>query len=108
MNSLDWVLRQQEGQFFERKSCFAFLKAKLRPVRAVARDVVETLARKAQSVGGGLSSQLSRTAPGIALNELSSTLIEISNILIDFGLNMKVLDICLKLTETASKIKGNS
>jgi len=48
------------------------------------------------------------TVSGIALNELSSTLIEISSILIGFGLDMKVLDICLKLTETASKMKGNS
>ncbi len=61
MNSLDWVLRQQEGQFFERKSCFDRLKGKLRPVRAVARDVAETLAPEAHSGCGGFSSQLSRT-----------------------------------------------
>ncbi|MCX5916925.1 MAG: putative DNA binding domain-containing protein [Deltaproteobacteria bacterium] len=54
MNSLDWVLRQQEGQFFERKSCFDRLKGKLRPVRAVARDVAETLAAMANSDGGAL------------------------------------------------------
>ncbi len=52
MNSLDWVLRQQEGQFFERKSCFDRLKGKLRPVRAVARDVAETLAAMANADGG--------------------------------------------------------
>ncbi len=44
MSELDWVLRQQEGQFFERESCFDRLKGKLRPVRVVARDVAETLA----------------------------------------------------------------
>ena len=54
MNSLDWVLRQQEGQFFERKSCFDRLKGKLRPVRAVARDVAETLAAMANADGGVL------------------------------------------------------
>jgi predicted HTH transcriptional regulator len=54
MNSLNWVLRQQEGQFFERKSCFDRLKGKLRPVRAVARDVAETLAEMANADGGVL------------------------------------------------------
>jgi ATP-dependent DNA helicase RecG len=54
MNSLNWVLRQQEGQFFERKSCFDRLKGKLRPVRAVARDVAETLAAMANADGGVL------------------------------------------------------
>jgi ATP-dependent DNA helicase RecG len=54
MNSLDWVLRQQEGQFFERKSCFDRLKGKLRPVRLVARDVSETLAAMANADGGSL------------------------------------------------------
>ena len=55
MSDLDWVLRQQEGQFFERKSCFDRLKGKLRPVRAVARDVAETLAAMANADGGSLS-----------------------------------------------------
>ncbi len=55
MNSLDWVLRQQEGQFFERKSCFDRLKGKLRPVRAVARDVAEALAIMANADGGALA-----------------------------------------------------
>ena len=54
MNSLNWVLRQQEGQFFERKSCLDRLKGKLRPVRAVARDVAETLAAIANGDGGFL------------------------------------------------------
>lgn len=44
MSNLDWVLRQLEGQFFERKSCFDRLKGKLRPARSVARDVAEVLA----------------------------------------------------------------
>jgi ATP-dependent DNA helicase RecG len=52
--SLDWVLHQQEGQFFERKSCFDRLKGKLRPARAVARDVAETLADMANADGGAL------------------------------------------------------
>jgi hypothetical protein len=55
MNSLNWVLRQQERQFFERKSCFDRLKGKLRPVRAVARDVAETLAAMANADGGALA-----------------------------------------------------
>jgi hypothetical protein len=54
MNSLEWVLRQQEGQFFERKSCFDRLKGKLRPVRAAARDVAETLTAMANADGGSL------------------------------------------------------
>ena len=54
MSDLDWILRQQEGQFFERKSCFDRLKGKLRPVRAVARDVAETLAAMANADGGVL------------------------------------------------------
>ena len=54
MNSLDWVLRQHEGQFFERKSCFDRFKGKLRPVRAVARDVAETIAAMANADGGAL------------------------------------------------------
>ena len=62
MSDLDWILRQQEGQFFERKSCFDRLKGKLRPMRAVARDVAEKLVREAHSVGGGFSSRLSTTA----------------------------------------------
>jgi len=51
MNSLEWVLRQQEGQFFERKSCFDRLKGKLRPVRAAARDVAETVGAMANAGG---------------------------------------------------------
>ena len=35
------------------------------------------------------------------MNELSSTLIGISSILIDFGLEMKVLDFCLERTDNS-------
>jgi hypothetical protein len=54
MSDLDWILRQQEGQFFERKSCFDRLKGKLRPVRAAARDVAETVAAMADADYGVL------------------------------------------------------
>ncbi len=56
MSSLDWILHQQEGQFFERKSCFDRSKGKsrLRPVRDVARDIAETLAAMANADGGTL------------------------------------------------------
>lgn len=38
MSNLDWILHQQEGQFFERKSCFDRPKdeTKLRPVSDTA------------------------------------------------------------------------
>lgn len=41
MTDFDWILHQQEGQFFERKSCFDSSqdKVKLRPMRAEARDM---------------------------------------------------------------------
>ena len=54
MSGLDWIFHQQEGQFFERKSCFdrSKGKVKLRPVRDVARDVAETLAAMANADGG--------------------------------------------------------
>lgn len=56
MSSFDWILHQEEGQFFERKSCFdrSSAKAKLRPVRDVARDVAETLTAMANADGGVL------------------------------------------------------
>ena len=40
MIAFKWILHQQEGQFFERKSCFdrSQEKARRRPVRDVARD----------------------------------------------------------------------
>lgn len=56
MSNLDWILRQHEGQFFERKSCCdrSKGKAKLRPVRDVTRVVAETLAAMANADGGVL------------------------------------------------------
>jgi ATP-dependent DNA helicase RecG len=55
-DDLSWLLRQQEGQFFERKSCHdrSSGKAKLRPARDVARDVTETLSAMANADGGTL------------------------------------------------------
>jgi len=56
MSNVDWVLCQQEGQFFERKSCHDRSKGRLnlRPVRDVARDIAETLAAMANADGGTL------------------------------------------------------
>jgi ATP-dependent DNA helicase RecG len=56
MTDFDWILHQQEGQFFERKSCFDRSQSKIRrrPVRDVARDVAETLAAMANADGGAL------------------------------------------------------
>src|SRR4030042_4473829 len=56
MNDFEWILHQQEGQFFERKSCFDRSQGKVgrRPVRDVARDVAETLAAMANADGGSL------------------------------------------------------
>ncbi|MDO9228267.1 MAG: hypothetical protein Q7U03_01755 [Syntrophales bacterium] len=41
MSDFEWILHQQEGQFFEWKSCFDSSqdKVKLRPMRAEARDM---------------------------------------------------------------------
>ena len=57
MSNLEWILHQQESQFFERKSCFdrSRGKAKLRPARDVARDVAATLAAIANAGGGTLA-----------------------------------------------------
>lgn len=56
MSDFEWILNQQEGQFFERKSCFDRSQGKVRrrPVRDVARDVAETLAAMANADGGAL------------------------------------------------------
>jgi ATP-dependent DNA helicase RecG len=56
MTDLKWILHQQEGQFFERKSCFDRSQGKVRrrPVRDVAWDVAETLAAMANADGGAL------------------------------------------------------
>lgn len=57
MKDLDWVLTQTEGQFFERKGCYdrSGSKPKLRPARAVAKDIAETLAAMANADGGTLA-----------------------------------------------------
>ncbi|MGA9351042.1 MAG: ATP-binding protein [Anaerolineae bacterium] len=57
MDNLDWVLHQDEGQFFERKSCYEHTAEGLRrrDVRAVAWDVTETLAAIANADGGILA-----------------------------------------------------
>ncbi|RMF37507.1 MAG: ATP-binding protein, partial [Chloroflexi bacterium] len=54
MENLDWLLRQEEGQFFERKSCYDRTPhgVQLRKVRDVARDVAETVAAMANADGG--------------------------------------------------------
>ncbi|MBI2864014.1 MAG: putative DNA binding domain-containing protein [Chloroflexi bacterium] len=54
MSELEWVLHQDEGQFFDRKSCYdrSAGKVKRRPVRDVARDVAETLVAMANADGG--------------------------------------------------------
>ncbi|MBW6487024.1 MAG: ATP-binding protein [Syntrophobacterales bacterium] len=56
MSVFGWILHQQEGQFFERKSCCdrSQGKVKLRPVRDVAWDVAETLAAMANADGSVL------------------------------------------------------
>ncbi|MBW6486675.1 MAG: putative DNA binding domain-containing protein [Syntrophobacterales bacterium] len=56
MSDFDWILHQEEGQFFERKSCFdrSQDKVRRRPVRDVAWDVAETLAAMANADGGTL------------------------------------------------------
>jgi ATP-dependent DNA helicase RecG len=56
MSGLDWVLRQEEGQFFERKSCYdrSGSKPKSRPVKDVAKDVAEALSAMANADGGTL------------------------------------------------------
>jgi ATP-dependent DNA helicase RecG len=56
MSDFNWILHQEEGQFFERKSCFDRSQGKVRrrPVRDVAWDVAETLAAMANADGGAL------------------------------------------------------
>ncbi len=52
-----WLLSHEEGQFFERKSCYdrSGRSPKRRNVREVARDVAETLAAMANADGGTLA-----------------------------------------------------
>lgn len=56
MVDFSWVHQQQEGQFFERKSCYerASGRMHLRPAADVARDVAETMAAMANADGGVL------------------------------------------------------
>mgnify|MGYP005836619841 CR=1 FL=1 len=57
MQDWQWLKTQQEGQFFDRKSCIdrSGKRPKRRDVRAVAWDVAETLAAMANSDGGTLA-----------------------------------------------------
>ena len=57
MDNLDWLRTWQEGQFFERKSCYERSANRLRrrPVRDVARDVAETMVAMANADGGLLA-----------------------------------------------------
>lgn len=57
MREWGWLKTQQEGQFFERKSCYdrSGSRPKPRPAREVARDVAETLAAMANADGGTLA-----------------------------------------------------
>jgi len=57
MQNWKWLKTHQEGQFFERKSCYdrSGQKPKLRSAREVARDVAETLAAMANADGGTLA-----------------------------------------------------
>ncbi len=53
--SIKRLLRQPEGQFLERKSCYEYIgRWKLRKARDVARDVAETLSAFANADGGTL------------------------------------------------------
>ncbi len=57
MRDWQWLKTQQEGQFFERKSCYdrSSQSPKLRPAREVAREVAETLTAMANADGGTLA-----------------------------------------------------
>lgn len=56
MSDLEWVLHQDEGQFFERKGGWDTTSgpAKPRDPRSVAKDIAETLAAMANADGGSL------------------------------------------------------
>ena len=56
MSELDWILNQEEGQFFERKGCWDTTDGPLKPrdARAVAKDIAETMAAMANADGGSL------------------------------------------------------
>ena len=53
---IERLLRQPEGQFLERKSCYEYIKGnwRIRKAKDVARDVAETLAAFANADGGTL------------------------------------------------------
>jgi len=57
MQDWQWLKTQQEGQFFERKSCYdrSHKRSKRRSAREVGRDVAETLAAMANADGGTLA-----------------------------------------------------
>ena len=57
MRDWNWLKTQQEGQFFERKSCIdrSGKRPKRRKVREVARDIAETIAAMANADGGTLA-----------------------------------------------------
>ncbi len=54
MRDWEWLKSQQEGQFFERKSCYdrSGKRPKRRSARTVAQDVAESLAAMANADGG--------------------------------------------------------
>jgi len=57
MTDWNWVLRNPEGQFLERKSCYdrSGGRVRRRNVRSVARDIAETLSAMANADGGTLA-----------------------------------------------------
>jgi len=56
MSDLEWVLHQDEGQFFERKGCWDTTDGPTKPrdARNVAKDIAETMAAMANADGGSL------------------------------------------------------
>ncbi len=56
MDNVGWILRREEGPFFERKSCYDRTTGvpRRRSVRDVARDVAETITAMANADGGVL------------------------------------------------------
>lgn len=57
MNDMKWLLHQEEGQFFERKSCYDDTRGAVQPrdVREVAKNVAEAMAAMANADGGSLA-----------------------------------------------------